>query len=424
MFKYGGPIKEGIMSGMKDNTGTGLVGDKRYPKTDGRSHHVAVLPLIMPALAAAGRLALRPLGKFAARTIGTGSGKLKKYGGYSEYGMPTYTTQNVVKQGATLPKGTFQPNALGAYLMKSPEGRFVMGTAGFAGKAGSKAGKVVKGLASSPLTVGSAGIYGGKAIYDRLTKQKTPDAQKDIEAAGGPPGGGDPEMFLEPKDTVVNQEKLDQMNKNRIQATKDRYYKIMGLDKMKKDSIYDSLIDASKIVQQEGGDLKGAIKSGSLQTQIIDAISKNLDDSSKLKRQVDAAVLKGEIEKDIKANDPAAKLAAEYTKKRIDLVDKQLAGGDLDDIATEYRKQGLSLKGQNLFAEASRKGIDTQGILSTEKVDKFMNDNPTLTEADFVNNFQEQLVEAGKDKLPPGDYVVGGRIITIGDNGKATAFVY
>ena len=53
-----------------------------------------------------------------------------------------------------------------------------------------------------------------------------------------------------------------------------------------------------------------------------------------------------------------------------------------------------------------------------------MNDNPTLTEADFVNNFQEQLVEAGKDKLPPGDYVVGGRIITIGDNGKATAFVY
>ena len=178
MFKYGGPIKEGIMTGMKDNTGTGLVGDKRYPKTDGRSHHVAVLPFIMPALAAAGRFALRPLGKFATRTIGTGSGKLKKYGGYSEYGMPTYTTQNVVKQGATLPKGTFQPTAFGNYLMRSPEGRFLMGTAGFAGKAGSKAKGVVKGLASSPLTLGSAGIYGGKAIYDRLTKEKTPEAQK------------------------------------------------------------------------------------------------------------------------------------------------------------------------------------------------------------------------------------------------------
>ena len=69
---------------------------------------------------------------------------------------------------------------------------------------------------------------------------------------------------------------------------------------MNKDAVYDSLIDASKVVQQEGVDLKGSIKSGSLQTQIIDAISKNLDKSADLKKQIDAAVLKGEIEKDIK----------------------------------------------------------------------------------------------------------------------------
>ena len=93
-------------------------------------------------------------------------------------------------------------------------------------------------------------------------------------------------------------------------------------------------------------------------------------------------------------------------------------------MAAEYRKQGLSLKGQNLFAEASRKGINTVGILPTEKVDEFLVDNPTLTEADFVNLYQEQLVEAEKDKLPAGDYVVGGRIITIGEDGKAKAFVY
>ena len=42
----------------------------------------------------------------------------------------------------------------------------------------------------------------------------------------------------------------------------------MGLDKMKKDAAYDSLIDASKIVQEEGGDLKGAIKSGTLQNKL------------------------------------------------------------------------------------------------------------------------------------------------------------
>ena len=43
----------------------------------------------------------------------------------------------------------------------------------------------------------------------------------------------------------------------------------MGIDKMKKDAVYDSLIDASQIVQEEGGDLKGAIRSGTLQSQII-----------------------------------------------------------------------------------------------------------------------------------------------------------
>ena len=48
MFKYGGPIKEGIMQGMKDGGlskqfNTGLVGDERYPKTAGREHHFAFL---------------------------------------------------------------------------------------------------------------------------------------------------------------------------------------------------------------------------------------------------------------------------------------------------------------------------------------------------------------------------------------------
>ena len=77
----------------------------------------------------------------------------------------------------------------------------------------------------------------------------------------------------------------------------------MGIDKMKKDAAYDSLIDASKIVQEQGGDLKGAIRSGNLQSQIINAISKNLDKSADIKRQIDAAILKGEITKDVAAAD-------------------------------------------------------------------------------------------------------------------------
>ena len=49
---------------------------------------------------------------------------------------------------------------------------------------------------------------------------------------------------------------------------------------------------------------------------------------------------------------------------------------------------------------------DHEGILPTEKVDEFMQKNPTLTEADFLNLYQEQRVEAGKDKLSAGDSIV------------------
>ena len=50
MFNMGGPIKEGIMHGIREPhkhggpTGTGLVGDQRYPKTDGREHHWLNIP--------------------------------------------------------------------------------------------------------------------------------------------------------------------------------------------------------------------------------------------------------------------------------------------------------------------------------------------------------------------------------------------
>jgi len=396
------------MSGMKDNRqAINTVGSPLAP-TDSSGRQGYAMPLILGTI---GRALLRPLGKFAARTIGTGSGKLKKYGGYSEYGMPTYTTQNVVKQGATLPKGTFQPNPLGAYLMRSPEGRFIMGTAGFAGKAGSKAKGVVKGLASSPLTLGSAGIYGSKAIYDKLTKEKTPEAQAEIEAAGGPPGGGDPEMFLTPR-TKEDPNKTDELTKDRIQKTKERYYKLMGLDKMKKDSVYDSLIDASKIIQQEGGDLKGSIKSGSLQTQIIDAISKNLDKSAGIKRQIDAAVLKGEIEKDI--NKEKNQLDAEYKKAAIEKM-KAADGTLLSDIRGFIDKFQTLPSGTALAGLAKTRGLNVVKIADTQEVTDWISKNGG-DEEDFIKS----IIQDPENEVAPGIHVVKNALIEVGADGSVT----
>ena len=48
MFRYGGPIKEGIMDGIREpkkhggSMGAALVGNPAYPRTDGREHHETV----------------------------------------------------------------------------------------------------------------------------------------------------------------------------------------------------------------------------------------------------------------------------------------------------------------------------------------------------------------------------------------------
>jgi len=407
MFKYGGPIKEGIMSGMKDNVNTPKRG-----MVDGPGSYAGFL---IPAAIQAGRFLLRPFGQFVTKqiakkgiTAGSGAGTIRSGLGKSR----------VLKPGESLTteKSIFQPNPLGKYFMQSPEGRFIAGSSGFAGTAGKKVLGAGKSIAKSPLTVGSILYYGG----GKLLPDGTPDPEdpKNYKPAGeggksGAPGGGDPDMFLTPR--TKDDPKKTKSEEN--EALKQKYYKIMGLDKMKKDSIYDSLIDASKIVQQEGGDLKGAIKSGSLQSQIINAISKNLDDSAKLKRQVDAAVLKGEIEKDIKANDPSAKLAAELTKKRIDIADKTLAGDTLAETVNKvYERTGAFPSGTSLAAVARTKGIEITSTADTTELTNYKNENKGKNEIDFL----EEIVAKGG--ASDGNYVVGNRILVV-QGGKVIPYL-
>ena len=125
---------------------------------------------------------------------------------------------------------------------------------------------LVPGTAFDPFKPkGKVEETGGDTPIERLDKNKT--------VASGDTCG-------DPNTTPKTDEEKQKINEARIQETKNKYYKLMGIDKMNKEAVYDSLIDASKIIQAEGGDLKGSIKSGNLQTQLIDAISKNLDKSA------------------------------------------------------------------------------------------------------------------------------------------------
>ena len=428
MFRYGGPIKEGIMQGMKDGGSlspqfnTGLVGDERYPKAGGREKHALFLaPAVMPALATLGRFALRPLGKFAMRQFAgpvrqslTGKG-----------GQRLLTSGKPIKGG--FQRNIFEPNVAGRYILGSPEAKFLTGAGGKISKAVSRG---IKGTLRSPTaTLLTAGAFtdilpGGKPFgpdkfLPNILGQRFDEQGNKIPGTGlfnpadgsAAAGAGEMKVVSElSEDPKVDPKKLKELNDNRIERTKKRYYELMGLDKMKKDAAYDSLIDASKIVQEEGADLKGAVKSGALQTRIIDAISKNLDKSADIKKQIDAAILKGEIQKDIASADTTDKRLKEARIKALDRAEKQATASGV--ISSVIAKDG-TITGSQTAAILRADGIDYDNVIQDKLFTDYKKDNPTKDEANYIASLGVQL--------PDGRYVVGARLVE--KKGNEVAFI-
>ena len=184
----------------------------------------------------------------------------------------------------------------------------------------------------------------------------------------------------------------------------------MGLDKMKKDAVYDSLIDASRVVSEEGADLKGAIRSGSLQNRIIESISKNLDKSAALKRQIDAAILKGEITKDIAAADTTDKRLKEARIKALDRAEKQ--SGAAGVISQIMGKEG-TISGAQTASILRADGIDYDTVLQDKLFTDFKKNNPTKDQVDYI-------ISLGTE-LPDGRYVVQERLVE--KKGNEVAFI-
>ena len=390
MFRYGGPIKEGIMNGMQDRPGYSL-GSKVAKK--------------LPFLGNIYNKGIANLGKIFDKIKPT----FRQQPGIVTGGDPS-TRAKYISQ--TMPKVPFMEKA-GAFVKENPY--FTGATAPF----------VVSGAltATPPIVEGGAGLIkkgllqaADLAVPDFIFDQDKYFENKKIAELNKNIEQNNKLKTIEEKDKgTKDSPKIDRDAE--IEANRKRYYKILGIDKMKKDAAYDSLIDASKIIQQEGGDLKGAIRSGNLQTQIIDAISKNLDKSADIKRQIDAAIVKAEIDKDVnKEKNTLDKLVKE---KQLKVLDKQLEGGSLQEVLADLGKQGIVPEGPELASLALRKDIDIPSghTLNTKDVNTFLKDNPTLTVVDYLNDQNLKLQQAGKGNLNPGNYVVGKNILKVGEDG-------
>jgi hypothetical protein len=425
MFKYGGPIKEGIMQGMKDGGSlspqfnTGLVGDERYPKTGGRENHAFFLaPLAYQGIMAGARMlapraiaaGAKAFGRGLATSPGAGtsvfgkgltmgqrlknllpSGRFRDagskipLGGRNPNNLPVPFGSTMDATGKlSLRQSLTDPRRLGMAIRENPITAFtaagqiknipdiVSGGAGLAADAALGATNYLLGTDFSrnkikPPTGDGTGIKRGDK------NQNVGDVTGTTKP--GETGGA----------TVKTDAEKQQINEDRIQETKNKYYKLMGIDKMNKEATYDSLIDASKIISQEGGDLTGAIKSGSLQSQLISAISKNLDKSSALKKQIDAAVLKAEIEKDIKRSDPDAAINREYKQTQIALGKKKLEGPSAADVMSSATIDGKNIVTSNtLTSVLSGMGRDVDFTFPDDKYQKWEKSNEGKDEIDYL----------------------------------------
>ena len=385
MFRSGGPIKEGIMDGMQDRPGY-LVGG------------------LIPLGAAAMRILPAAVRGFkAVRTYKPLSEKLGTFGRLKDIFSPKpglglqsgkAGPQTLAGEGLGFRIGSFaRQNPITALSTPSLATSAVTGVGPVALEAGKTAGKalanfLVPGERFDPFKEGG----------DKKTTEKDTEGLKRVDSFDE----------TETKDTAVvpgdGTENKQNLTADRIEENRKRYYKLMGIDKMKRGAAYDSLIDASKIIQQEGGDLKGALKSGSLQAQIINAISKNLDKSTDLKKQIDAAILKGEIEKDIKASDPTAQVAAELKKSELKLRKKQLESLNAQAEITKLEGDKGFISSDQTASILRKNKIPYDETLSDEKFEKFERKNPGKDEIDYI-------IEELGPSLDDGRYVLGGRLI-------------
>ena len=424
MFRYGGPIKEGVMSGIREPKKDGgamkaaLVGNPIYPKTDGREHHavMAAVPAFMGLNAlrtgamALGRRAIPKIANFF-RTktgeIGAGTAKVRTLPPMTAGRNLSKNIKTVPKQGPGQP--IYEPNYLGRDpLVKAAGGLYKTVTSPTAKGIGAKTVR----FATSPSSIIAGTAY---YLWPDGKERTTPPPLGDSGRVGtsGAPGGGDPGMYLTPQgDASKKGGGVELSAEERRAKNVERYRDIMDIKGMNKDAAYNSLIAASQAIN-ESGDFKGDIKSGKLINQIIQATSKQFDKPKATKDAIDSLILKGEIEKDIRASDPTAKQKARLTEKQIAIADKSLAGDSFSDIITERYKKGKVPRGNELA-----------GILrATEKVDVTTIDSTKIPSGvDPQTFFESQIQESIKAGTPvnPGYYVISDRVLIVDEQGNVT----
>ena len=439
MFRYGGPIKEGVMHGIREPKRNGgsmgepqainTVGSPLSPMSnDGRANYAAPLIPIGMGIAAAGRAGMRFLPQIARgvkRIFGKTTTKPAPYspvrtqttGGYSEYGPANYTTKFIKDTAAKgTPKGlggteVFTPNILGRDPLIQAGGKLI--SAVINPTTGGLMAKEAR-LVFSPSGAVIGGLYYANGKYFNKDNQevKPPKGSTvgDRIGTSGAPGGGDPDMYLTPEGEQPKELTPEEIKAAEAKARMEKmesYKEIMDIKGMNKDAAYKSLIDASQIIQK-GGNLKEQLKDGSLIANITQAASKRFDKPRATEEALRSLIAKGEITKEMNKEENA--LAKLLKQKQIEIADKSLAGKSMAEIISTRMEKGDMFQGSELASLLRvKKGIDAK-VLPSGQMEQGQDPLDYITSVVATVNADETTPD-----YPDGVYVIKDRIIQVMD---------
>jgi hypothetical protein len=391
MFRMGGPIKEGIMDGIKEprqGYNKGKIVSKILNKIPGGQKIISGTKDIIP------------------RTID----RIKNF-----YKTPPSTSKDLVIYNAKEAAKRNPAFLTNRYL-------FEKGIKPVAG------GIFKTGKAVLPYTgVGTLAAGGGLGIYNMLKDPKIDDDGiseiNKVKAAIGMP-----ENLTIRKDMSTAENIADKLNEDAVKTAEElrkekiqRYRDIVDIKGMNKDAAYNSLIAASKAIS-ESGDFKGDLKSGRLINQIIQGASKAFDKPQATKDAIDTLILKGEIDKDIAAGKPSTLEAQINTISKNLKVSKETATKmalkqptDLRSQITEDAALMKSIPTHDIIANAAKKQIPGAIVLYSdlEVREKF---GDKISAEEIVKT--EDAFKTAAD--PSGVYIIGKEIVVVDKQGEPT----
>ena len=272
-----------------------------------------------------------------------------------------------------------------------------------------------------------AGRWGVKALTSPTAKGL---GQKVFRGVATPTGVGLTAYMFWPDGTKKTKEELkaqgldqhgpfDHTDKKKIKKAQDafaeaqrdtrvkKYLDMMGYDRSKKTAVADALIDASKIVSERGS-LKGDV-TRELINPIIQATSKRFDKPEQIREAVGLMTMKAEIEKDISKEKDA--LAKSLTMKKIEQLDRQLDSGVAGKLLTYMAAKKGKVKGDEL--------VDFVRLSANEEGKNFtmVTDEQVQAVPGWENKSAEEVISfIAKDD---GVYMMGDTVIEV-EGGKPT----